>query len=41
MRVLKRGNSGDGCDLVWTLCKYVMRKGALFVLSWTMVRRVR
>ena len=27
------GNSGDGCDLVSTLCKYDLRKGNLFVLS--------
>ena len=39
--VLQRGNSGDGCDLASTLCKYDLRKGDLFVLSWTMVRRVR
>ena len=30
--VLQRGYSGEGCDL---------RKGSLFVLSWTRVRRVR
>ena len=29
------GHSGDGCDLVSTLCK-----GDLFVLSWARVRRV-
>ena len=39
--VLQRGNSGDGCDLESTLCKYDLRKGDLFVLSWAMVRRVR
>ena len=39
--VLQRGNSGDGCDLASTLCKYNLRKGDLFVLSWAMVRRVR
>ena len=39
--VLQRGNSGDGCDLASTLCKYDLRKGALFVLSWARVRRVR
>ena len=33
--------SGDGCDLASTLCKYDLRKGDLFVLSWTRVRRVR
>ena len=32
--VLQRGHSGDGCDLVSTLCKYDLRKGDLFVLSW-------
>ena len=39
--VLQRGHGGDGCDLVSTLCKYDLRKGDLFVLSWTRVRRVR
>ena len=33
-------NSGDGCDLASTLCKYDLRKGDLFVLSSAMVRRV-
>ena len=30
-------------DVVWrrTLCKYDLRKGDLFVLSWARVRRVR
>ena len=37
--VLQRGNSGDGCDLASTLCKYDLRKGDLFVLSWPRVRR--
>ena len=41
MWVLHRGHSGDGCDLASTLCKYDLRKGDLFVLSWTRVRRVR
>ena len=40
-RVLQRGNSGDGCELALTLCKYALRKGDLFVLSWARVRRVR
>ena len=31
--VLQRGNSGDGCDLASTLCKYDFMKGDLFVLS--------
>ena len=39
--VLHRENSGDGCDLASTLCKYDLRKGDLFVLSWGRVRRVR
>ena len=39
--MLQRGNSGDGCDLASTLCKYDSRKGDLFVLSWARVRRVR
>ena len=39
--MLQRGHSGYGCDLVSTLCKYDLRKGDLFVLSWTRVRRVR
>ena len=41
MCVLQNGNSGDGCDLASTLCKYDLRKGDLFVLSWARVRRVR
>ena len=36
---VQRWYSGDGCDLESTLCKYDMRKGDLFVLSWAMVRR--
>ena len=39
--MLQRGNSGDGCVLTSTLCKYDLRKGDLFVLSWVRVRRVR
>ena len=39
--MLQRGNSGDGCVLASTVCKYDLRKGDLFVLSWTRVRRVR
>ena len=39
--VLQRGHSGDGCDLASTLCKYDLRKGDLFVLSWARVRRMR
>ena len=41
MCVLQRGHSGDGCDLVSTLCKYNSRPGDLFVLSWAGVRRGR
>ena len=39
--VLQRGNSGDGCDLEATLCKYDLKKGDLFVLIWARVGRVR
>ena len=39
--MLQRGNSGDGCDLASTLCKFDLRKGDLFVMSGTRVRRVR
>ena len=39
--VLQRGHSGDGCDLASTLCKYDLRKGDLFVLSWARVQLVR
>ena len=35
------GHSGDGCVLALTLCKYHLRKGDLFVLSWARVRRMR
>ena len=35
------GHSGDGCVLASTLCKYDLRKGDLFVLSWARVQRVR
>ena len=35
--MLQRGHSGDGCVLASTLCKYDLRKGDLFVLSWAMV----
>ena len=37
----QRGHSGDGCVLASTLCKYDLRKGDLFVLSWASVRRVK
>ena len=36
-----KGHSGDGYDLASPLCKYDLRKGYLFVLSWARVRRVR
>ena len=39
--MLQRGHSGDGCVLASTLCRYDLRKGDLFVLSWARVRRVR
>ena len=39
--MLQKGHSSDGCDLASTLCKYDLRKGDLFVLTWVMVRRVR
>ena len=39
--MLQRGHSADGCVLASTLCKYDLRKGDLFVLSWARVRRIR
>ena len=39
--MLQRGHSGDGGVLASTLCKYDLKKGDLFVLSWARVRRVR
>ena len=39
--MLQRGHSGDGCYLASTLCRYDLRKGDLFALSWVKVRRVR
>ena len=39
--VLQSGHSGDGCDFASTLCKYDLRKGDVFVLSWERVRRLR
>ena len=38
--MLQRGYNGDGCVLASNLCKYDLRKGNLFVLSWARVRRV-
>ena len=39
--MLQRGHTGGRCDLASTFCKYDLRKGNLFVLSWARVRRVR
>ena len=39
--VCYREDIGDGFDFVTTLCKYDLRKGDLFALSWAGVRRVR
>ena len=36
----QRWHSGDGCDLLSTFCKYALRKGDLFILSWARVRIV-
>ena len=33
MWVLQRGYSGDGCDFASTVCKYDLRKGAVFELG--------
>ena len=38
--MLQRGYSGDGCVLALALCKYDLRKGYIFILSWARVRRV-
>ena len=37
VRVLQRGHSSDGCDLVLTLCKYDLRKDDSFILGWARV----
>ena len=37
----QRWHSGDGCVLASTLCRYDLRKGNLFVLSWARGRRVK
>ena len=34
-------HNGEECDLASTLCKYDLRNGDLFVLSWARMRRVR
>ena len=39
--MLQRGHSGDVCVMASILCKFNLRKGDLFVLSWARVRRVR
>ena len=39
--MLQRGHSGDCCVLASALCKYYLRKGDLFVLSWARVQRLR
>ena len=39
--MLQRGNSGDVCYLALTLCKYDLRRGDFFVLSWAKMQRVR
>ena len=41
MMYVVRGHRGDACALALTLCKYDLRKGDLFVLSWARVQRVR
>ena len=38
--MLQRGHSGDRCVLASTVCKYNLRTGDLFVLSWARVGRV-
>ena len=35
--VLQRGHNGDGCNLASALCKYDLRKGDLFFLTWARV----
>ena len=39
--VLQRGHSRYECKLALTLCKYTLRKGYLYVMSWARVRQVR
>ena len=39
--VLQRWHSGDGSDLASTVCRYDLKKGVLWVMSWATVRRVR
>ena len=40
MCLLHKGDSGVGCVLASTLCKYERMKGDLSVLNWARVRRV-
>ena len=35
--VLHRGHYGEECVFASTLCKYDMRKGYLFILSWARI----
>ena len=39
--MLQSRHNGDGADLVSTLCKFNLRKGDLFDLSWARLQRVR
>ena len=39
--MLEREHNGYGCVLASTLCKHTLRKGDLFVLSCTRVRRLK
>ena len=38
--VLQRGNSGDGCDLASTLCKYDLRKGDFFMEEFVLLKKI-
>ena len=37
MCMLQRGHSGDGCDSALTVCRYDLKKGDIFILSWARV----
>ena len=39
--VLQRGHCGNGCEMASTLCRYDLRTGDVFVLSWAWVQQVR
>ena len=39
--VLHKWQSGEVCVFTSTLCKYDLRKGDLFVLSWARVQRMK